>query len=59
MNDELTILSIEEVCQILRVGRNRIYYLLNNGFLKGYREGNRWKISQKAVEEYISTQSQF
>lgn len=57
MNDDLTILSIEEVCQVLKIGRNRIYHLLNNGLIKGYREGNRWKISRKAVEEYISTQS--
>ena len=57
MNDELIIFSVQEACQLLKIGRNRIYYLLNNGLLKGYREGNRWKISQKAVTDYIFTQS--
>lgn len=31
------ILSIEEVCTVLLIGRNRAYELLNSGVLKGFR----------------------
>lgn len=59
MNSELsTVLSPDEACELLRIGKNRLYYLLQSGKLKGYREGNRWKISHAAIEQYILTKSQ-
>ncbi len=47
------ILSVEELCELLHVGRNRIYQLLQSGELKGFRLGKTWKIPKIAVEEYI------
>lgn len=51
------ILTILEVCDILMIGRNRAYELLETGILKGFRIGRIWKIPRAAVEEYILTQS--
>lgn len=58
MNESITkVFSTEETCKILKIGKNRLYFLLKSGILKGYREGNRWKISEQAIAEYISRQS--
>ena len=50
------ILTVEDVCDILMVGRNRVYELLSTGELKGFRIGKRsWRIPKERVEEYIKT----
>ena len=51
MND--TILTREEVMEILKIGRNTFYKLLQNGSIKGFKEGNRYKIPASSVYEYI------
>ena len=54
----LTILSVSEVAEYLGVGKNRVYELLNDGSLKGFRMGATWKISRMALENYILNASQ-
>lgn len=46
--------STLEVQQMLNIGANTLYVLLNSGELKGFRCGKKtWKISKAAVEEYV------
>ena len=47
------ILTIEELCEILKIGRNRAYELLESGTIKGFRLGKPWKIPRIAVENYL------
>lgn len=47
------IISIEELCELLAIGRNTAYKLLNNGDIKGFKIGRNWKIPRKSVEEYV------
>ena len=54
----LTVLGVSEVAEYLGVGKNRVYELLNNGSLKGFRMGTTWKISRMALENYILSASQ-
>ena len=51
------ILTAEEACEALRIGYNAIYELLNNGKIKGYRNGRVWRIPKAAIQEYILTRS--
>ena len=51
------LLTVEEVCDILNIGPNAAYRLLNSGELKAFRIGRVWKIPKDAVLEYIFTQS--
>lgn len=51
------IMSILDIAETLSIGRNRVYELLGNGDLKGFRIGRNWKIPKKAVQDYILTQS--
>ncbi len=47
------VLSIEELCDILRIGRNRAYELLTNGTIASFRLGRNWKIPKMALENYL------
>lgn len=51
------ILTAEEVSEILMIGMNRTYELLNNGSITGFRIGKKWKIPRDAVKEYILCKS--
>ncbi|EOS36364.1 MAG: helix-turn-helix domain-containing protein [Lachnospiraceae bacterium] len=51
------IMTTYEVTEALCIGKNRVYELLGNGILKGFRIGNIWKIPKEAVIEYIMSQS--
>lgn len=47
------ILTPLEVMDILGVGKNTVYRLLNSGELQGFRVGRSWRISLKALEMYL------
>lgn len=47
------ILTREEVMEVLKIGRSTFYKLLQSGELKGFKEGNRYKVPAQAIEEYI------
>lgn len=49
------IMSIEDLCECLDIGRNSAYELLNDGLVKAFRVGNRWKIPKSSVIEFINT----
>ena len=51
------ILTVEEMCEVLRIGYNTAYKLLNAGKLKGYRNGRTWRIPKIAIIEYIKERS--
>ena len=49
-NDE-EIITIEELCEILRIGRNTAYMLLGSGQIAAFRIGRLWKIPKNSVYE--------
>lgn len=53
MHENTEILTREEVMDILKIGRSMFYKLIQEGQLKGYKDGNRYKVPVYAVEEYI------
>lgn len=53
LNQENDILTVDELCDVLRIGKNATYKLINSGKLKCYRINRVWKIPKKSVEEYI------
>ena len=52
-SDPSDIMTVAEVAAFLGVGKNRIYELLNEGTIKGFRMGRTWKICKLALEKYI------
>lgn len=57
LTDYSDILTIDELCEVLLIGKNAAYKLLESGELKGFRMGRAWKISKVAVEDYILKRS--
>ena len=56
--DTMTLLTVEDAADILMVGKNRIYELLNQGKMKGMRIGkSTWRIPKISIYQYIQTQS--
>lgn len=53
-NDYSDIVTIDELCEMLRIGKNKAYELLQNGNIKAFRCGRLWIISKTAVEEFVN-----
>lgn len=47
------LLTIDELCEALMVGRNTAYRLLNSRCLKAFRIGRCWKIPKASVQEFL------
>lgn len=47
------LITVEELCEILMIGRNAAYLLLQEQKIKAFRIGRKWKIPRAAVGEYI------
>lgn len=53
--DEL--ITIDDLCNILCIGRNTAYRLLKSNTLQAFKIGRIWKIPKKSIEEYILRQA--
>lgn len=51
MTDE--ILTVEELCELLYIGPNTAYSLLNSGEIEGFRIGRNWRIPRENVTQFI------
>ncbi len=49
--------TIDELCEMLAVGRNTTYSLLKVGQVKAFKIGRVWKIPRDAVSEYVMRSS--
>lgn len=53
--EPIPILSLEELCEQLSIGKNAAYDLLRSGKIKAFRIKRIWKIPQTSINEYIQT----
>lgn len=56
-NEYGDLINVEELCDILSIGKNAAYKLLDAGELKAFRTGRIWKIPKLSVENYILNKS--
>ena len=47
------LITIEELCDTLIIGKNTAYSLLNRNEIPAFRIGRSWKIPKKSVSSYI------
>ena len=50
----IDILTVEELMELLNIGKNTAYSLLESGEIKAFRIGRMWKIPRKSVYDYIN-----
>ena len=51
------LLTVEEACEALKIGKNALYKLLATQELKAFRNGRVWRIPKQAVIEFVLAQS--
>ncbi len=54
MASERLVMEIDGLCEILGIGKNTAYQLLNDQEIDAFKVGTVWKIPKKSVEEYIN-----
>lgn len=47
------VMTLEELCEYLKIGRNNAYLLLRSGAIKAVRIGRVWRIPYKAVQSFL------
>ena len=58
-NEPVRILSLEELCEQLTIGRNAAYNLLRTGQIKAFRIKRIWKSPQSSINEYVQTGTKY
>ena len=56
-DDYNDLVTVEDLCEMLSIGKNAAYTLLASGDLKCFRLKRVWKIPKQSVIEYIKQQS--
>ena len=51
------IITVEELMELLQIGKSTAYQLLDSGEIKAFRIGRKWKIPKNEVYEYIRLKS--
>ena len=47
------VLSVKQLCEILDIGKNTAYRLLQSGEIKSIKIGKVYKIPKKSLKDYI------
>ena len=55
--EQIELLTVEQLCRILQIGKNTAYKLIQTGEIKGFRVGRSWKIPRDSIDEYLNFKS--
>lgn len=58
INEYSDILSVEDVMEILNIGKNSAYELFRSKSIKCFRLNGRWKIPKQSLIEFIEERRQ-
>lgn len=58
-NPSSTLITVEELCEELLIGKNLAYRLLIEGKIKAFRIGRTWKIPRQSLYDFINQQRDF
>lgn len=57
LNQYDDLLTTDEACEALKIGKNALYALLKSGQLKAFRNGRVWRIPKDSLIEFIYSKS--
>lgn len=55
-NNSSSLVTIDELCEILMIGKNTAYNLLKSEAIKSFKINRIWKIPRASIDEYIMKQ---
>ena len=56
-NDYPDVLTLAEVCEVLRIGKNQASKILSKGEIQAFKIGGHWKVPKQSIEAYLLTSS--
>ena len=56
-NEYNDLVTVEDLCEMLSIGKNAAYKLLASGELKCFRLNRVWKIPKQCVIDYVMNQA--
>lgn len=57
LNDYSDILTVDELCEVLRISENVAYRLIRENTISAFKVGRIYKIPKNAIENYICSKS--
>ena len=52
-NDPLILMTVREVASILRIHRPKVYILIQEGIIDGFKLGSDWRVKRDSVEKLV------
>ena len=49
------VMTVEEIAKQLKVSTWKVYQLLDNGDIRGFKVGRQWRIPVEEINRYVST----
>jgi excisionase family DNA binding protein len=56
--DDQDILTVKELCELLRIHPSTLYKLLRQGKIPSFRVGNEWRFRKDAIMRWLSEKSE-
>ena len=56
-NDYTELLTVDELCELLKISPTAAYRLVSSGELKCFRIGRSWRIPRECINEYLKEHS--
>ena len=56
-NNYAELITIDELCELLMIGRTTAYRLLRSKEINAFKIGKVWKISKASVERFVKERS--
>lgn len=53
LNDYNDVMTVDEFCEVMHIGKNLAYQLLNSGEIHAFRIGRCWKIPKTAIQDFL------
>lgn len=50
-------ITLDDLCEMLSIGKNTAYQLLQTGQIRAFKIGRIWKIPRDSVSEFVEKQS--
>ena len=52
-NEYDDVITIDELCEMLKIGKNSAYKLLQSGKIKSFKNGRVWRICKQSVQDFL------
>jgi excisionase family DNA binding protein len=52
-NTQPVLLTVKEVSQLLRIHRPKVYDLIRDGTIEGFKLGSDWRVKRESIEKLV------